>query len=218
MKKTLTMAAALAGLFTLSHSPADARAEGWKQQGDWLVRGRAIAIVPDEGQDINVIGGDADLGNAIVPELDFSYFVTDNIALELILATAEHSVNLENSTLGDLDLGEIWILPPTLTLQYHFDPLTNYGISPYVGAGINYTFFYNGDTDDNPVTDVDYDDGFGYALQAGVDVPISGNWFANLDVKKIWLNTDLTVQAGATVTGDVDLDPWIFGAGVGYRF
>jgi outer membrane protein len=87
--------------------------------------------------------------------------------------------------------------------------------SPYVGAGVNYTFFY--DAKPGQFNSVKYDDGFGYAFQAGFDYAISGPWSLNLDVKKIFLDTDVSINGGATTT-KAHLDPWVFGLGVGYRF
>jgi outer membrane protein len=148
-----------------------------------------------------------------VPELDFSYFLTDNIAFELIAATTKHKVDTTN-----INMGSIWLLPPTLTVQYHFLPKSR--ISPYVGAGLNYTLFYNAKKGD--LASVKYENSLGYALQAGVDIAVSGPWSVNFDVKKLWLDTDVKgTLADATSTqvkADVDINPWIFGIGVGYRF
>lgn len=113
----------------------------------------------------------------------------------------------------NIDLGDVWVLPPTLTAQYHFNNSTSF--VPYLGAGINYTFFYNADP--GAAASIKYDNGFGYALQAGADYKLDEHWMLNVDVKKLFLNTDASVNGGA-VTADVDLDPWILGMGVGYRF
>ncbi|MDP1627573.1 OmpW family protein [Parvibaculum sp.] len=190
--------------------PAHAEFAG-KSAGDFMVRARAIAVVPDEDAS-TTIGGNVSISNDVVPEIDFSYFITDNIALELIAATTKHDVSHN----AGIDLGEVSLLPPTLTLQYHFMPKERF--SPYVGAGINYTIFYNEDAaPGSAVTDIDYDNAFGYALQVGVDYALSDNWYANVDVKKLFLNTDVSMNGG-TITADVDIDPWIIGVGVGYRF
>ena len=114
----------------------------------WQARFRVITVLANESADIGVIGGDVEISSAFVPELDFTYFFTKNIAAELILATTKHDVNTTASnisavggpTSADVDLGSVWLLPPTLTLQYHFN--TEQGIRPYVGAGVNYTIFY----------------------------------------------------------------------------
>jgi outer membrane protein len=181
-----------------------------KDAGDILVRLRGIAVVPDEDGTTDVLGGDIEVDNAYMPELDFTYFFTKNIAAELILATTEHDVKLKSP---DVDLGSVWLLPPTLTLQYHFLPDGKF--SPYIGAGINYTIFY--DEDSGAVNSIDYDDSFGFALQVGVDYKIDDRWSLNADVKKLYLETDVSVNGGA-IKSEVDLDPWIFGLGVGYRF
>ncbi|TNE62541.1 MAG: OmpW family protein [Alphaproteobacteria bacterium] len=183
-----------------------------EEKSPWMVRVRVIDVAPDESSTVS-IGGKATVDSAIVPELDISYFWSDHVATELILATTKHNVGAVGTALGDVDLGHTWVLPPTLLLQYHFAP--DAAFRPYVGAGLNYTFFYSADAGD--LDTIDYKNGFGYALQAGFDVPIKDNWTFNADVKKLWLNTDVTINDGVA-TADVDLDPWVFGVGFGYRF
>lgn len=189
--------------------PASAQ-ESTGMSGDhWQVRVRGIGVLPDDESTVN-IGGETDVGDAFVPEVDFSYFFTKNIAAELILATAQHEVNYT----GNVNLGEAWILPPTLTAQYHFAP--DQAFSPYVGAGINYSMFYSEDPGTG-FTDLNIDGGFGYAAQAGFDYWVDDHWGLNLDVKKVWLNIDAQLNNN-TIRADIDLDPWIVGAGVSYRF
>ena len=212
MKKTATLAI-LAALATSPLTMVQATAAEFKPKaaGDILIRGRAILVTPDESASLSA-GGDTNVSNDTVPELDFSYFLTDNLALELIAATTRHKVNWSPA---GVNLGKVSLLPPTLTLQYHFMPKERF--SPYVGAGLNYTFFYNEDAPGGAVTSIDYKNSLGYALQVGADYALSGPWSVNVDVKKIFLNTDVSVNGGA-ITGDVDLDPWVFGVGLGYRF
>jgi outer membrane protein len=116
-----------------------------KNAGDWMVRFRGIGFAPDESGTANdgttAIGGSAAVNTTAIPELDFTYFFTKNIAAELILATTRHTIDVKDSTLGDVNVGRVSLLPPVLTLQYHFNPMGKF--SPYVGAGINYTIFYN---------------------------------------------------------------------------
>lgn len=178
----------------------------------WLVRVRLIDIVPDESSTVS-IGGEATASNTLVPELDITYFWSDHFATELILATNRHNIGARGTALGDLSLGKVTLLPPTLLAQYHFAPESQ--IRPYVGAGINYTIFYDDEPGD--VNSISYEDSFGFALQAGVDIGLNDNWAVNLDVKKLYLNTDVEINGGG-VTADVDLDPWIFGVGLAYRF
>ena len=213
MKKLIALALLTATAMTSSAALVSA-----KEKGDILVRMRGIAVTPDSGGSTDVIGGSADINEAYVPEVDFSYFFTDNIAAELILATTKHNVGVSATTLSrDVDLGDVWLLPPTLTVQYHFQPKSAF--SPYIGAGLNYTFFYNEDSGNDPaVTSVSYDNNIGYALQAGFDYEFSDRWVLNFDVKKLFLKTDVKVNGGAINANDVDVDPWIFGIGFGYRF
>jgi len=173
------------------------------------IRVRAIAVAPDDDSSVN-IGGKTDVSTEVVPEVDFTYFITENIAAELIAATAKHSIS--HSAAGDL--GDAWILPPTLTLQYHFTPDSKF--SPYVGAGINYSYFY-GEDENSAFTDLEVEGGFGTALQVGADYWLNDNWGVNVDVKKLFLNIDGKLNNGA-VRADIDLDPWIIGAGASYRF
>ncbi len=190
--------------------------------GDWLFRVRGLAVVPDEKGHDEQLGGKIGVGNSYVPEVDVTYFFTDYVSAELIAATTRHSVKDKNSAAGNLDLGHVWLLPPTLTAQVH--PLGRSRIDPYVGAGINYTIFYgNGGTQDigGQNAKVNYDNRFGYAFQAGVNYQIDDNWFLNLDVKKLYLSTSAHVVlegSGEATRAKVDIDPWLLAVGIGYRF
>ncbi len=192
MNKTLITLALIAAL------PATALAD------NWMMRVRAIDIVPDVSTSPTLAG--LDVSSEWVPEIDFTYFVSPNIGVELILATARHEV-----TLGGASLGKLNHLPPTLTLQYHFQPTPT--IKPYVGAGVNYTRFYNVDL--APGLSIDKNS-FGGALQAGVDIAVTKNGYINLDVKKIWINTD--VKSGGVKLTTLDIDPMVWGIGYGFRF
>ena len=208
MKRTLGLLATTAILLDAGFSHSASAQESAFSKDHWQFRLRAIDVVPDEDSWVN-IGGDIDAKNDVVPEFDITYFFTDHIATELILATSKHE--LRHSAAGKL--GDAWILPPTLTVQYHFDRSGKF--SPYLGAGLNYSMFYGEDSAAG-FSGLDVDGGLGYALQAGTDIWLDDHWGLNLDVKKVWLNVDATLNGG--IRADVDLDPWIFGAGVSYRF
>lgn len=207
----ISVLAGLAAVLLTSVPLSEAQA----QNSPWQIRLRGIVVAPDESANITVIGGDADVETVFVPELDITYFLSERFALELILATTNHKVKARNTDLGDVDLGSVRLLPPILTLQYHLAPGAR--VRPYVGVGVNLTIFYDGDAPGGVVTDIDYENAFGLSLQAGVDFAIKGNWFLNVDVKKLFLNTDVSLNGGA-ITADVSLDPWIIGLGLGYRF
>lgn len=245
MKKTV-----IAALIAASFLPAVAFAEA----GDIVVRLRAVNISPDEDSNLKARGGPGigggDIGDAggaeplmldgelrvdsnTIPELDISYYITKNIAVELILATgSKHDVKLKNTRTdatatfanGDLDenLGEVNALPPTLTVQWHFNP--DQMIDPYVGAGVNYTRFMDKNLSHSVGGDIEIDrNSWGGALQAGVDVNLSNGWLLNADVKKVWIDADVSFHHGNGAfpkqkIDSLDIDPWVFGIGVGKRF
>ena len=186
--------------------------------GNVLVRARALGVLPDVSSKVDVIGGKADITDNYVPEVDGTYFLTPNIGFELIAAITYHDVKDKGSIAGDIPLGSVRLLPPTLTAQWHFLPAQK--INPYVGAGINYTFFYGVERSPLPIIhSTHYSDNVGAALQAGADYNVSGRWYLNVDVKKIYLSTD--VKLGTTlgpITAKADIDPWLVGLGVAYRF
>lgn len=215
-----TKFAVLAALMSVG-AVAPAHAEA----GDWLVRTRAIWVSPTESSsgiepafpdDRVGVGGD------VMPELDFTYFATKNVGVELILGTTKHNVTGRNGLAGLGEIADTWVLPPTLTLQYHFAPDAK--VRPYVGAGLNYTIFYNEDASqslNNAIGDtrVKLKDSFGYALQAGVDIDLTKKVFLNLDVKYIDMDTTATLRTGDLVNKvDVSIDPIVAGIGIGMRF
>ncbi|WP_312186493.1 OmpW family outer membrane protein [Sphingobacterium sp.] len=194
----------------------------------WQMRLRGVVVMPTESANINTIGGDIDINTKLIPELDFTYFFTKNIAAELILGTTKHKVNTVGSDLtaiggsssNNVDLGSVWLLPPTLTAQYHFLP--DGPIKPYVGAGINYTIFYSVNAGPT-VKNVKYDNAFGFATQLGLDIKLSDKYFLNLDAKYILLKTDVNVDGSnlapnLSIPAKVDINPFLLGFGVGMKF
>lgn len=229
MKETIWMLAAVAAL-----APVQAMAE----QGDWVVRLRAAHISPDEDSNLRAstadgattLTGELTVDSNTIPELDISYYVTKNIALELILATgSKHDVNLTKRAINGVptpalnrNLGEVNVLPPTLTVQWHFNP--DQMIDPYVGAGVNYTRFLDKNLSHPVGGDIDVDrNSWGPALQAGVDINLKDGWQINADVKKLWIDTDVHFSHGNGLfpkqkIDSLDIDPWVFGIGIGKKF
>jgi outer membrane protein len=232
MKKALLATAVAAALL-----PNFAFAE----EGDWVVRLRAVNISPNEssklGQTVNknvapVMTPSADLkvDDNVIPELDISYYITKNIAAELILALGtKHDVKISGDAVGAIgnqNLGEVNLLPPTLTLQWHFRPDQTF--DPYIGAGINYTRmldrnlkFKRGVTAGDKIK-ID-SDSWGLVAQAGFDINLKDGWLINADVKYIKMDTDVkmkgAVTGGAwTKIDSLDIDPWVVGIGIGKRF
>lgn len=188
--------------------------------GDFMVRVGGSVVTFDAGADVfaagvPIAGADADVSTRFIPSLTLSYFFTKNIAAELFCCFAKLDVE-GKGVLAGVDLGDTWVFPPVVTLQYHFDPMG--GFKPYVGAGVQYIkFFSEGNATGLGGAKLQLDDAWGFALQAGVDVELGQGWYLNADVKKIWLDTEASWQ-GTAITADVDVDPLIISANLGYRF
>lgn len=163
-------------------------------------------VLPDESGDPI----DVDISDEYVPSLQIEYFFNDNVSAELLCCVATHDVVAE----GGLDLGEVTHFPPTVTLKYRW---TDFGQwEPYVGAGVNYTAFI--DSEPPSGLSIDYDSSVGPALQAGFDYRLDEHWGFNVDVRRIWINTDVTITGDIDATDEVDIDPWVVSTSIAYRF
>ncbi len=186
-------------------------------KGDFIVHARITQVAPDKDAAIVTAAGassglKAHVGDDVKPTLGFTYFLTDKVAVEAILGTTQHDIRAQGPGTNVL-VHTAWVLPPVVTLQYH--PLPAARVSPYVGAGVNYMLFYR-NHDKNGFA-VKLDDGFGYALQAGVNVKLKGAWLLNADVKKVWFSTDAKINGGA-LKSSVDLDPLVSSIGFSRKF
>jgi len=197
------LALAVAGGLAL---PMLAQAQAFKA-GDLLVRARAVNIDPANDDTIAIT--DVSVSKKTIPEVDFTYFLSPNLAAELIL-TYPQKHDVSSSAHGG-KIGTLKHLPPTLSLQYHFTDLGAF--KPYVGAGLNYTHFSNVDLPAGFSIDKN---SFGLALQAGLDYAIDSKWSLNFDVKKVQIRTEL--QSGGAGIGKIKVDPLLVGVGVGYKF
>ncbi|MCJ8159747.1 OmpW family protein [Sphingomonas sp. LaA6.9] len=204
----------------MTASPAQAEA------GDVYLRLRGIMVAPNESSGSilpGFPGEEVKVDDSVMPEVDVTYMATDHIGFELIAATTKHAASGRTGTTGGIGkLASTWVLPPTLTAQYH--PIPDGPVRPYVGAGINYTAFYSEDASDaleaavGP-TRVSMSDSWGWAGQVGVDVDLSKTLFLNLDVKYLDIDTTATLRttAAGTQRVRVSLDPLVFGVGLGFR-
>ena len=70
------------------------------EKGDIVVRARVTHIAPDESSHLDTsIGDKLEVNSNTIPEIDFSYYFTKNIAAELILAVgSRHDVNIGGKT------------------------------------------------------------------------------------------------------------------------
>ena len=178
------------------------------QESPWLVRVRAVDL---QMHNKDSTGLNLTVNDKTIPEVDVSYFFNKNVATELILTVPQ----TQHVYASGADKGTFKHLPPTLTLQYHFTDLNGY--KPYVGAGFNYTKISDEQISVNGTNNVNLSQrSYGFAMQAGVDIPLNKQTSLNFDVKKVHLGTQ--VYSGTTPLGNLKLDPVLLGVGVGYRF
>jgi outer membrane protein len=216
--KRLSIAFAL--ISSLAMAAWGTSAQAGDNNGDFMIRAGVSVVNPDSSADVfaagaRLAGANAEVSTEVIPSATLTYFFHKNLAVELFCCFAKHNVE-GKGTLNGVNLGDTWIFPPALTLQYHFDSMN--GFKPYIGAGLQYIVFFdesNSGLAGNPRLDID--NALGFTLQAGVDVEMGGGWYLNADVKKTWLDADAKWERTA-ITADVTIDPWIFSANVVYRF
>ena len=180
------------------------------QDAPFLVRVRAVDL---ESANSDSTGLDLSINNKIIPEIDFSYFITPQWAVELVLTYPQK----QTIRAGGTEIGTLKHLPPTLTAQYHFTLLGAF--KPYVGAGLNYTRFSNVSFIPAVQTALQPSlskNSVGFAVQAGFDYEFLKNTYFNVDVKKVQIRTD--VRSAGTKVGTFKVDPWLIGVGIGRRF
>ena len=201
-KKITTLAAIAAAL----SAPLLAQAD----EGALMVRVRALHLDSDN-KDITGLG--LSVNNKTFPEVDISYFFAPNLAAELILTYPQKHKLYSNGT----EIGSLKHLPPTLTLQYHFNPTGS--VRPYVGAGLNYTNFSAVKFAPAVQTALKpgiKHDSVGLALQIGADVEITKGTYLNFDLKKVNLGT--TVYSNGAEAGKFKVNPVLASVGLGWRF
>lgn len=213
------------------------------EAGDFVMRAGVVHVAPDDSSEAITVGGAPLLGAGVDSRVSVdsnsqlgirgTYMFTSNIGLGLLAATPfKHDINGGGDLPGDLKLGETKHLPPTLTLQY-FPMHSSSALQPFVGAGINYTVFFEEKTTDNlngalgvASSELELDDSVGLALEAGVDYMLNENFGLNAAIWWADINTDATVKAydGAgnlaaqTDEFEVEIDPMVYMVGFTYRF
>ena len=205
------------------------------EAGDIIVRAGAITVDPHESSsDIwvgalgtDVAGTQATLDSDTQLGLNFAYMITNHVAVELLAATPfSHNVGVKGmpGAFAGLDgkLGELKQLPPTLSAVYY--PMDSSSVfQPYVGLGINYTWFFDtelsSEAEDKGFSGLDLDDSWGLAGQVGMDYMLGDNLMLNAQVRYIDIETTGTTSIlGDEVKVDVDVDPFVYMVGLGYKF
>ncbi|AKS15288.1 OmpW family protein [Xanthomonas campestris] len=184
-----------------------------QSKGDWLLGVGAHQVAPksDNG---SLAGGtlDVDVGTDIRPTITAEYFIADNWGIEVLAALPfEHDINIRG--LGRV--GSTKHLPPVVSLQYHFNSQGK--VSPFVGAGINYTRFFSTETSGALAgNDLDLDASWGLAAHAGLDVKISDRGALRVDMR--WIDIDSDASLNGNRIGTVNIDPLVYGVAYVHRF
>ncbi|WP_417346016.1 outer membrane protein OmpW [Ferrimonas sp.] len=208
MKQTLISALVLASL----SAPAFAAREA----GDFIVRAGWAQVSPDESSEDVAGNGEFSVDSNSQLGLNFTYMLTDAWAVEVLAATPfKHDVGLP----GIGNIAEVTHLPPTVMAQYYFG---SDKIRPYIGAGINYTYFWDEEFTndlDGALTDLELSDSWGLAAQVGIDYELNDNWLINASIWYLDIQTDVDFKLGGdSVSIETDIDPWVYMVSVGYKF
>lgn len=198
MKKQMVLVALLAAV---SVDGVMAQMSG---ESPWLLRVRSVHL-DSVDKDSTPLGLSID--NKTLGEVDITYFVSKNLAAELMLTSPQKQTLYASGAA----IGSFKHVPPSLLLQYHFTDVQ--GFKPYVGAGVNYTRFSSVSL---PVGLALDQHSWGGALQVGLDIALDRNWSVNLDVKKAYIRTE--VYSSGSSLGRLRVDPLLYAVGLGYRF
>lgn len=219
---------------TMSKSPRLAKGDIVLRAGVMTFNPSVDSEVPElNGVPIGPLANEIDVDNANAFGVSGTYMVTDKIGVELLVSTPfEHDIEVKGGALDGTALGTTTHIPPTLTLQFYPFGGSDAIIQPYVGAGVNYTLFYDNDLDQEIVTavntvtgttasgDLDIEDSFGYAVQLGTDVYLTQNLLVNLSYTyaDVVADAEVSFNDGNEITVEADLDPSIFRVTLGYNF
>lgn len=163
--------------------------------GTWTIGAGAAYVDPK-----STPGLELSVDEDVRPSVTFEYFPVKNVGIELLAAHPfKHDIESDGEKVGSVKL-----LPPTLSLQYHFD---NGGkVVPFIGAGVNYTTFFK---ERLAASDLELKDNWGAAGHVGVDFKLTDRDAVRLDARYIDLKTDVKID-GAN-KGELDLSPWVYG-------
>lgn len=109
-------------------------------------------------------------------------------------------------------------LPPSLYVQYYFLD-KDAGSRPYIGAGLNYTRFYDAQSLNPAVTNLELKKhSFGPVINAGIDIKLTDNLYFNTAMWYTKIKTTAKFDAYKKHEVDVKLDPFVFFSGLTFSF
>ncbi|HCR87823.1 MULTISPECIES: OmpW/AlkL family protein [Psychrobacter] len=186
--------------------------------GTWSIAAGAHYVDPksDNGTLANTDLGlvaNVDVDGDVRPTISGEYFIANNVGVELLAAIPfHHDFTLNDATGNELLTGKTQHLPPTLSLQYHFDGYNlPMNVKPFVGVGVNYTTFFKEKISNG--ADLDLDDSVGVAGHIGLDIPFAPTESFRIDARYMDIKTDASLNIDGTKyeLGEVDISPWVYG-------
>ena len=205
------------------------------EAGDWIVRGGAVMVAPNDDSSNLDLAGEQLAGTGVEVDdntqllLNVTWMANEHVGVELLAATPfEHSVDSKGLPglglgLSDVEVGSVKHLPPTLTVLWY--PMeSGAAFQPFIGAGINYTIFFQEDTSGAAraalgARNLELDDSWGLAARAGFDYMLSDCWSLHAGVYYLGIDTKANLDTALGKVGvDVDINPWVYTVGLGYRF
>ena len=208
LTRSLALASALASALAATATPALAQSKG-----DWTLGVGVHQVAPKSDNGRLAAGTLAvDVDRDIKPTITGEYFIADNLGIEILAALPfKHDINIDG--LGRV--GSSKQLPPVVSIQYHFNSQGK--VSPFIGAGINYTTFFSEDTTGALAgSRLKLDDSWGLAAHAGVDFALSKNAALRVDAR--WIDIDSKVKLDGQNIGTVNIDPMVYGVAYVHRF
>ncbi|RRU12568.1 OmpW family outer membrane protein [Stenotrophomonas sp. 278] len=208
MRKTSTLLlSSLAVALSLAAAPAMAQSKG-----DWTISAGVHQVAPKSDNGTLAGGLEVDVDSDIKPTITGEYFIADNLGIEVLAALPfKHDINING--LGRV--GSTKHLPPVVTLQYHFNSQGK--VSPFVGAGVNYTTFFSEETTGALAgADLKLEDSWGLAAHAGLDFKVAENGSLRVDVR--WIDIDSKVKLDGEKIGTVNIDPLVYGVAYVFKF
>ncbi|MCC7635819.1 OmpW/AlkL family protein [Stenotrophomonas rhizophila] len=207
-KPSPLLLSSLAAALALAAAPAMAQSKG-----DWTI-GAGVHQVAPKSNNGSLAGGTlkVDVDNDIKPTITGEYFIADNLGIEILAALPfKHDISIDG--LGGV--GSTKHLPPVVSLQYHFNSKGK--VSPFVGAGINYTTFFSEKTGGALAGNtLKMEDSWGLAAHAGLDFAINDKGSLRVDVR--WIDIDSKVKLNGEKIGTVNIDPLAYGVSYVFKF